>query len=147
MEPFKAIIDLLNQHGIQYQLIKHQPVFTCEQAADVRGTTLHQGAKALLLKTNNYFVLAIMPGDKRLDSKKLKNYLHAKNLRFATPDEVKAQMGCEIGACYPFGSLINIRMIVDSGLSQNQQISFNPGVHNQSIIMKYSDFKSIVSPE
>jgi len=147
MEPFQVIIDLLNQKEIKYELVQHPPVFTCEQAANIRGTTLHQGAKTLLLKVDTNFILAVMPGDKRLDSKKLKSYLHAKNLRFATPDEVKNQMGCEIGACYPFGNVIDIEMVVDPSLSQNQQISFNPGVHDRSIIMKYPDFISIVSPK
>jgi len=144
---YQSIIDFLNEKSIKYQIIEHEPVYTCEAAAKVRGTSLSQGAKSLLLKADKDFVLIVMSGDKKLDSKKLKIVLKIKNLRFATPEEVIDKMDCEIGACYPFGNLANIRMFVDHSLTLNQQISFNPGVHDRSIIINYRDYQKVVTPE
>jgi Ala-tRNA(Pro) deacylase len=160
-EPYKQIIQLLNEHGIIYQEIEHEPVFTSEQAAAVRGFNLHQGAKSLVLKTpdefiakqetvrfsKQSFILVIIPGDKRLDSGKMREILGVRKLRFASPEEVKEVMGCEIGACYPFGEVAGIKMFVDKSLGENEEIGFNPGVHDKSIKMRYKDYEKITSPE
>ncbi len=121
--------------------MEHEPVYTSEQAADVRGISIEQGAKSLLLKTDDTFTLCVLPGNKRLDTKKLKRLLGVKNARFATAEEVKEIMGCQIGACYPFGNLINIRMLVDAALGNNHTLSFNPGVHDKSIKMQWTDYQ------
>src|SRR5688572_13873603 len=103
--PFEKIIQLLDSNNIQYRLVEHQPVFTSEEAAKVRGFELKQGAKSLILKSPDGFVMAVVPGNKKLDSKKLKKILGVKDIRFATAEEVKQVAGVEIGAVYPFGQL------------------------------------------
>jgi Ala-tRNA(Pro) deacylase len=113
----------------------------------VRGMSMESGAKSLLLKTEKDFVLVILPGNKRLDSKLLKSYLSVKNIRFATPEEVENVMGCQIGACYPFGNLIGIRTLMDKSMTDCKEIFFNPGVHNKSIKMKLIDYQELVHPE
>lgn len=145
--PFQIIAGLLDSKGVMYEVIEHDPVFTSEQAAQVRGTQLHQGAKALLFKAKNDFVLIVVPADKKADSKKIKTVLGVKDLRFATPEEVKELMGCEIGACHPFGGIINLRTIVDEGLSDNEIIAFNAGEHTRSLKLKYTDYISATNPE
>ncbi len=144
--PSEAIFRFLNEKNISYEVLEHEAVYTSEQAAQVRGLHLTQGAKSLLLKANKEFVLVILPGDKKLDSKKLKTLLGIKSLRFATPEEVKEKMGCEIGACYPFGNLINLQMFVDNNLANNDVIFFNPGIHTKSIKMKWKDYDTHVHP-
>jgi Ala-tRNA(Pro) deacylase len=145
--PYEKIISFLKEHAITYSEIKHEPVYTSEQAANVRGMSMESGAKSLLLKAENDFVLVVLPGDKRVDSKLLKTYLSMKKIRFATPDEVEKVMGCQIGACYPFGNLIGIRTLIDTSMIANKEIFFNPGVHNKSIKMKWTDYQSVVKPE
>ncbi|EKE06157.1 MAG: YbaK/prolyl-tRNA synthetase associated region [uncultured bacterium] len=145
--PYEEIIRQLANHSIKYEVLEHEPVYTSEQAAKVRGLSLQQGAKSLLLKADNKFILIVLPGDKKLNSKKLKKMLGIKNLRFATPEEVKEIMGCEIGACYPIGTIIGIKPLVDTLLSQNEIISFNPGVHNKSIKIRWSDYQGLTDPE
>ncbi len=147
LNPFEEIIKLLKQHAVQYEVLSHDPVYTSAQAATIRGMELHAGAKSLLLKTPDGFVLAILPGDAKLDSKKLKKVLGVKDLRFAKPEEVKEQMGCEIGACYPIASIANLRAVMDPSLGENEIIFFNPGVHDRSIKMKFSDYVSISKPQ
>ena len=143
---YEKIINLLKTNNIPYKETKHEPVYTSEQASKVRGISISQGAKSLLLKCGNDFILAVLSGDRRLDSKKLKNILKIKNLRFALPEEVQDKMGCDIGACYPFGNLIELPTYVDNLLSKNDIISFNPGLHTHSIEIKWQDFYSVVKP-
>lgn len=145
--PYPHILKFLQDNNIDYELIEHEPVFTSKQAGSVRGVSESMGAKSLLLKADKDFLLVIIPGNRRLDSKKLKQLLALKNLRFAMPLEVTEIMGCEIGSCYPFGNLIDVEMLVDNALSWNEYIFFNPGVHDKSIKIKWEDYKRIVNPE
>jgi len=137
---FKKIKKLLDSKGINYKITEHEPVFTSKQAAKVRGVDLNLGAKSLLLKADKNFVLVVLPGGKKLSSKKLKRFLGTKSLRFATQEEVKEIMGCEIGSCYPFGLIVGLRVVVDSSLLENKMIFFNPGVHNKTIEIKTEDY-------
>lgn len=145
--PYEEIVKLLRSKAVHFEELLHEPVYTSEQAAAVRGLQMHAGAKSLLLKAGDEFVLAVLPGDRKLDSKKLREYLGVKELRFAKPEEVKEVMGCEIGACYPFGEIAGVRMIVDPSLSENEIISFNPGVHNKSIKIGWEDYSKVTNPK
>lgn len=146
IDPFVSITSFLAAHQIVYTLLEHEPVYTSEQAASVRGVSLTQGAKSLLLQCDSSFILAVLPGDRKLDTKKMKKLLHKKDIHFADPGDVLTIMGCEIGACYPFGNLIDVPMYVDPLLSRNETISFNPGVHTKSLIMQWKEYVSVVKP-
>ena len=78
LNPYKEIINLLKINNIPYKETEHEPVYTSEQAAKVRGISISQGAKSLLLKCGDDFILVVLPGDRKLDSKKLKNLLKIK---------------------------------------------------------------------
>src|SRR5436189_117970 len=116
MRPYEQIIVKLKEQGIDYKEFDHEPVYTSEDAAKIRGLSLDEGAKSLLLKAKENFVLVVLAGSKKLDSKKLKKLLGVKDLRFASPAEVQEQMNCMIGSCYPFGSLNGLNTYIDQSL-------------------------------
>lgn len=142
-----VILQFLNKNNIFYQIIEHTSISTMQHTTQIPGLSLQEGAKSLLLKTKNEYILIVLRGDKKLNSKKLKKLLKIKDLRFATPEEVKNIMKCEIGSCFPFGNLIDIQMIVDKTLQDNELISFTPGVHTKSIKMYWKDYHKIIKPE
>ncbi len=146
-DPYKEIVNLLRINNARYGETNHQPVYTSQQAAKVIGVLENQIAKSLLLKCGNDFILAVLPGDRKLDNEKLKKLLKIRKFRFATPEEVKNKMGCEIGACFPFGNLIGLSTVVDKSLSKNKVIFFNPGLHNVTIEIEWRGFYSIVKPQ
>jgi len=146
------IVSLLKQNGVWFETFEHEPVRTSEEAAKVRsGYSLEQGAKALIVrsktKSGNIFVMLVMPAHLRLDTKKAKQYLQTKDLRFATEEEIKQiTAGIQIGGVPPFGNLFNIKTIVDPNLFENEKIVFNAGDRSFSVGMKSDDYKKIVSP-
>ncbi len=145
--PYKEIINLLTINNIRYEETEHEPVYTSEQAAKVRGTHISLGVKSLLLKSGNSFILVVLSGNRKLDSRKLKTLLKITDFHFALPEEVRDKMGCEIGACYPLGSLIGLPTHVDKSLAKNDIISFNPGLHTISIDIEWRDFCKLVKPK
>lgn len=143
----KIILHYLNAHDIFYQVIEHDPIFTMEETKTIVGLTLEQGLKSLLLKAENReFILFVLPGHKKLDVKKVKQLFHIKNLQFATPDEVKRKMNCEIGSCFPFGNLIPLKMVLEASLIHNRFITFTPGVHHRTIRMHWKDYARVTQP-
>jgi len=147
IKPYEETLKLLKVNNITYKEIHHEPAYTSEQAAKVRGVSTSRVTKSLLLKYGSHFILAVLPGDHKLSYKKVKNLLKIKKLRFATPEEVENKMGCEIGACYPLGNLIGLPVYVDNASSQNDTLFFNPGLPNLTIEIKWQDFCSMAKPK
>src|SRR5437899_11631318 len=89
--------DWLKQNGIPFTVLRHEPVFTSEQAAAVRGTSLASGAKALVIKAGTQFVLLVLPADRKLDSRQARDALQVTPLRFASKEEVQTLTGLQPG--------------------------------------------------
>jgi Ala-tRNA(Pro) deacylase len=146
--PLEMIQELLDQESVEYELLEHDPVHTSEEAAQVRGGSPQTGAKSLLLKSEVGFLTVVLQGDARLDSKKVTKHLGvSRNPRFATPEEVQQQMGCQVGACYPLAHLAGLRTIIDHPFTQQEYMSFNPGVHDKTITMSMRDYMEFTRAE
>ena len=137
---------VLTEKSIQYEVIKHKPVFTSEQAANVRGVSLSSGAKALICKTNDDYVLFTIPGNRRLATKRVRKELRFKKFRFASEDELFKLTGLKPGAIPPFGRLWSIRTICDLALANEEKINFNAGDHCISFSLSFKDFQNIENP-
>lgn len=140
------LIAFLDQNQIKYQYLKHAPTLTCEDAAGLRGTLPSQGAKAMLMLADQKPILVVLSGDQKIDTKNFKKQFKIKDIKFAATDQVESVTGCLPGAVPPFGNLFNVPVYVDQRLLENQEIAFNAGLRTASIIMKSSEFVSLVKP-
>ena len=147
MDVFERITELLEGNAAGFRVMEHEPVRTSEQAARVRGTPLEQGAKALVLKAGDEFVMVVISAAVKVDFGKLRAYLGGGKVRFATPEEVAERTGCQPGGVPPFGNLFGLRVIVDPTLTEHERIDFNAGERTKSVDMRTEDYLRIVSPE
>lgn len=143
MSVYEKIIQLLENNNIAYQALEHEPTPTCEDSARVRGTSMDQGAKALICFGDKKPVLIVLPCSQKLDAKAFKNSFGIKDLRFATPDEVQELTGLQIGAIPPLGKLFGMPTYIEKNLGTNESIAFNAGDRCKSVIMKYIDFETV----
>jgi Ala-tRNA(Pro) deacylase len=143
---FSRLERMLQEGAASFTVLRHEPVFTSEQAAAVRGTPLSSGAKALVMKAGA-FVLFVLPADRKLDSRKARQTLAVKSLRFATREEVAQITGLEPGSIPPFGSLFGLPTICDPALAENASINFNAGDHAISVQMAYADYLRLEQPK
>ncbi len=148
-----ALIEsLLSSRGVLYKKFVHEPVCTSEEAAMVRPEySLSQGAKALIVRVKQhgekFFVMVVVPGDKKFDSKKLKEVLGASDIRFATPEEVaEITDGVKPGGVPPFGILWNLPVYSDISLYTNNEIIFNAGDRGVSMAITSADYRAVVNP-
>ena len=147
--PHDSILRKLHQHGVSYEYQEHEPVFTSEQASKTRGQeSLSMNAKALVLQVDSGdYVLAVVPGDKKLNIEALQKHLGVKRLAMASKDSVLAKTGLEVGSIPPFGSAIGVKTYLDQDLSKNERIAFNVGRHDRSVMMSYEDYLKVEKPE
>jgi len=73
---YERIVDYLQSRDASYDVMTHDPIVTSADAATARGTDLSQGLKCLLLQTDEQHVLAVIPGDAKLASKKGIRYIN-----------------------------------------------------------------------
>ncbi len=143
---FDRVCGMLAEKAIAYHVLRHAPVFTSEQAAAVRGTPLGSGAKALVCKADDRFVMIVLPADRKLASKAVKRGAEVKSLRFASREEVEQLTGLAPGSIPPFGSLFGLATWCDRRLSGHERINFNAGDHAISLSMRYEDYLAAEQP-
>lgn len=147
-------MELLKFHDVWFETFEHEEVRTSHEAAQVRTGhyTLEQGAKALILRVkkssnDSQFVMLVLSGALRFDSKKVKKMLSARDIRFATEEEVfEITDGIQPGGVPPFGNLFSLPVIADPALLAQEKIIFNAGDKRFSIGMKSIDYIHIVKP-
>lgn len=134
---------LLDEHQADYELLRHEPVYTSQEAAEVRGVSLSSGAKALICKADGQMVHIVLPADLRLASKQVRRQRSLRSLRFASREEVLELTGLTPGAIPPFGSLFGLPTWCDRRLRDEPSINFNAGDHAVSIRMPSSEYLRI----
>ncbi|HIF4661339.1 YbaK/prolyl-tRNA synthetase associated domain-containing protein [Citrobacter koseri] len=148
----QRLITLLSQEGATYRVLSHEAVGKCEAVSEIRGTALGQGAKALVCKVKgngvNQHVLAILSADQQADLAQLANHLGGLRASLASPAEVDVLTGCVFGAIPPFSFHPNLKLVADPLLFERfNEIAFNAGVLEKSVIMNTDDYLRIAQPE
>jgi Ala-tRNA(Pro) deacylase len=143
---FEKLSQWLSGKGAAYEVLRHAPVFTSEEAAAVRGTPLASGAKALVCKADEQFVMIVLPADRKLSSKAARKNAGVKSLRFASREEVEQLTGLAPGSIPPFGSLFGLPTWCDQRLAEQPRINFNAGDHAISISMSSADYIAAEQP-
>lgn len=140
------IKNLLDENKVDYKETHHEPVFTSEEAAAVRGSKLGHGAKALVFWADSSPIQIVIQGNQKVDKEKFKNLFGFSKLKMVSAEELKQISSVEPGAVPPFGNLFDppIKVFCNSGFSDT--IEFNAGDHRISIQMKYADWLDLVNP-
>lgn len=144
---FERIQRLLDENGVTYDVLRHEPVYTSEEAAAIRGTPLASGAKALICKGDDEVVMFVLPADRKLASREIRRARKWRKLRFLSRDEILELTGLQPGSIPPFGSMFRLPTHCDRRLGENQRINFNAGDHSISVSMSYEDYIRVESPE
>ena len=147
------IVDLLRANDCWHETFHHQAVRTSEEAAAARpGYKLAQGAKAIIVrvkrtKKDKFFVMLVFPADRRFDSKRVKAYFGARDIRFASEDEVfELTDGVQPGGVPPFGNFFNLPVYAAPELFDEQCIVFNAGDRRFSLAMRSADYRRLAQP-
>ncbi|MFU9138965.1 YbaK/prolyl-tRNA synthetase associated domain-containing protein [Erwinia tasmaniensis] len=152
MSTFEKLTALLDSQQASYTLMEHEPTGKCEEVAAIRGTTVGQGAKALVchIKGNGIkqYVLAVLPADEQADLSKVARAVGGLRASLASPPEVDRLTGCVFGAIPPFSFHEELKLVVDPALfERNTEIAFNAGLLEKSIVLNVQDYQRVASCE
>ncbi len=152
MQVFERLVDLFTAEKARFRIVEHDAEGRSELVAAVRGTEVGQGAKALVCEVTERgggaacHVLAIVPGDRRLDGNKLARLLGRRKSRFVTPEMAYELTGCRIGSIPPL-SFGGLEVVCDREVvGRYPEIAFNAGRLDRSIVLAAEDYLRIVRP-
>ena len=150
---FEKLCELFDKGGARYRVIHHPASGKSSQSvAEIRGTELGQGAKALCctVKGNGVklHVLGILPADKQADLHKLAAAVGDRRAALASPEEVMDLTGSVFGAVPPVSFTDALVVVADPSLfTRYEEIAFNAGRLDASIIIRTEDYRRIVAPQ
>lgn len=150
LPPFERLVEQLDAAKARFRIIKHPAEGSSDAVARIRGTDPGQGAKAMLCQIKNrpeILVLAILPGNRRIDFRKVAAAVDGNKASLASPELARQRTGCEIGAIPPFVFDTTITLIAEPALfEQFSEIAFNAGRLDTSIVLDSQDYLRIASP-
>lgn len=143
------IVEKLDSANVKYKLLEHEPARTSEQAAKIRGTTLDQGAKALVLASKEYagkMIQVVIPAHKQLDLDKV-NELLGERFEVAQGEVVEKYTGVKMGGVPPFGRLMKLEVYFDKSFwDRDGEVVFNCGRKDRSILVQAKDLIDLAQP-
>ena len=150
-DAYTQLITLLDQHGAHYRLIDHAPEGRTEIVSPMRGNALSQAAKCIVLmvkmgKKITRYILAVIPGDGRVDLQAVKALMRGTYVAFASPDIAERLAGSVTGTILPFSFNPELELIVDPSLLENEEIYFNAARLDRSLALKTGDYIALAKP-
>src|SRR5215468_7494324 len=117
MDTYTQLITFLDEHGVAYRLVDHAPEGRTEVVSPMRGNALSQAAKCIILmvkqgKKVTKYVLAVIPGDARVDLDAIKRLLNGTYISFASTDIAERLAGSVTGTVLPFSFNPELELIV-----------------------------------
>lgn len=140
----KSLRSYLKQRGIDYEEVRHPREVTMSRVAERAHIHGHKLAKAVLIKSDSGYSLAVVPSTCRVDLAHLSGLLHER-LGLATEQEIETCFAdCEPGALPPLGEPYGMKVTLDSALFEQPDIYFEAGDHRTLIHMSGQDFTRLM---
>lgn len=151
MQTYEKLIGLLDEHGARYRLIDHPPEGRTDVVSPMRGNAVHQAAKCIVVlvkvgKKVTRYVLAVVPGDVRVDLGAVKAALEGTYAGFAATEVAERLAGSVAGTILPFSFHPDLELIVDPTLLENEEIFFNAARLDRSMALDTRDYVAIARP-
>lgn len=152
MTIFKKIVALLNEHQANYRVIEHPAEGHTELISAIRGNAPEHAAKAMVLQVitgteSQPYVLAIVPGDSKVNFNAVAKLMGGKKSIFAPPEVAHILTGCVMGAVPPFSFNSQLTLLVDNRLARAETLFFNAGELEKSIALSADDYFRMVGED
>jgi Ala-tRNA(Pro) deacylase len=143
----ERVLALLERAGAPCRTLEHPPGATALELAALRGTDPRDGGKSIVMKLEQHFAVVVIPGDGRLEGRRVRQALGVQRYRFATPDELAALTGLSAGEVPPFGRpVFELDLVVDSAVAERAQIVFTAGRRDRSLVVPTADWLRAACP-
>jgi Ala-tRNA(Pro) deacylase len=150
-DAYTQLISLLDRHAVEYRLIDHPPEGRTDVVSSMRGNTLAQAAKCIILivkigKKVTKYVLAVVPGHTRVNLAAVKALFGGTYAAFATAEIAERLAGSVAGTILPFSFRPELELIADPTLLDQHELYFNAARLDRSIVLKTHDYMAVANP-
>jgi Cys-tRNA(Pro) deacylase len=130
--------------GVPFREFTHAaPPESLEQAAAERGQQPGQVVRSILFRlAEGQYALVLVAGPQQVDWKALRAYFGQSRLTMASPEDVMAVTGFEIGAVGPFGLKRPLPVVLDESVARQPEVSLGSGVRGTAVILAVSDLRA-----
>jgi len=148
---FDRLVALLTQAKAAFRVIEHEAEGRSEAISTIRGNRPDQAAKAMVLDVRGggggrRSVLAILPGNRKIDFNAVAALFEARKCGFASPETAQALTGCVMGAVPPFALNPDLAIVVEEDLLTNETLFFNAGRLDRSMELATKDWLAAARP-
>jgi len=140
--------EYLADAGVMYTGHPHRPAYTSQEIAKSVHIPGREMVKSVILKADDEkLVMAVLSANDAANLDMLREDIGCGKLRLASEREFSdAFPTCKPGAMPPFGNIFNLPTYCEANLSRNHDIEFNAGSHDETIRMRFDDYKRLASP-
>jgi Ala-tRNA(Pro) deacylase len=148
---YTRLVADLDAIGARYRLLDHEPEGRTELVSALRGNELAQAAKCLVVlvkvgKKQSRYVLAVVPGDARLDLAAVKALHEGTYVGFADTAKAEALAGSVSGTVLPVSYHPDLELVVDPSLLEHDEIFFNAARLDRSMALATEDYLRVAKP-
>ena len=142
---YQKVADTLNELGITFHIVEHEPALTTEQADRFIEGIEGVRTKTMFLtnKKKRNFYLLIMDDAKRLDMDVFKDIVEEKQIKMASAETLNDKMMVPPGVVSPFGLLNNrdkdIQVYFDQEIVSEERMCFHPNTNEKTIFVNTED--------
>ncbi len=145
------IYGFLEENGIDYRHVEHPAVYTVAEANRLVPELPGEKTKNLFIrdaKGKRHF-LVVVPAEKQVDLKGLKEALGTTKLGFASADRLQRYLGVEPGAVTLLGVVNDaaraVEVVVDRALWEADAIQSHPLVNTATLVLPQASVRRFLS--
>ena len=143
MSELPPVAVALNRLQISHRVFRHPgPVHSLAQAAAERGQQPEQVVRSILFRlSEGNYTMVLVAGPAQVSWPTLRRYLAVSRVTMASPEEVLAVTGYEIGAVSPFGLPTPLPVLVDDKVFARAEVSIGSGERGVTVILSAEDLR------
>ena len=148
---YERLIADLDAAGASYRRIEHPAEGRTELVSAMRGHPVAHAAKCLVVmvklgKKQTRYVLAVVPGDARLDLAAVKQLFGGTYVSLASTDKAEELAGSVSGTVLPVSYDQRLELIADPALLQAPELFFNAARLDRSVAVRTADWTTLARP-
>ncbi|MFI1415821.1 YbaK/EbsC family protein [Streptomyces sp. NPDC020707] len=150
-DTYQRLITLLDDARVDYELIDHEPEGGTEAVSALRGNPESAAAKCIVLRvkvdrrtTRN--VLAVVPGDRRVDLDAVKALYSARYAGFSDAATAERLARSVPGTVLPFSFDKDLEVVADPDVVAQPRLYFNAARLDRSLVVSGADYARLAGP-
>lgn len=150
-DTYQRLITLLDTTQTPYRLIDHEPDGTTDSVSALRGHPVSHAAKCIILRVKldrrtTRHVLAVVPGDRRVDLDAVRTLFQARYVGFSDAATAERLAHAAPGTVLPFAFDPALELVADPQVIARPQLYFNAARFDRSAVLSGADYARLARP-